>query len=184
MKYEVEQKFPVADLSETAGKLAEMGAEIGEPQCEVDLYFAHPGRDFAVTDEALRIRTVGDSCWITYKGPKIDATTKTRRELQLPLSPEAGAAAWQTMLEALGFVPAGEVTKHRRRANLEWQERQVEVTLDEVQRLGTFVEIEVVTDSEDLDAAKACVAALADHLRLSGSQRRSYLELLLEGQGG
>ena len=44
-----------------------------------------PCRDFAQTDEALRIRTVGDTSFVTYKGPKLDATTKTRRELELPL---------------------------------------------------------------------------------------------------
>jgi len=31
-----------------------------------------------------------------------------------------------------------------------------------------------------LDSAKACIIALAEKLGLSGSERRSYLELLLE----
>jgi len=64
------------------------------------------------------------------------------------------------------------------------QGRQVEASLDEVERLGTFAELELVVDEHDLEAAKACIASLAAALGLVGSQRRSYLELLLEKEGG
>ncbi len=86
MPYEVEMKFPAADLAELESRLAGLGATIAAPQSEVDVYFAHPARDFAKTDEALRIRRKGSLNFITYKGPKIDAATKTRREIELPLS--------------------------------------------------------------------------------------------------
>ena len=85
MQYEVEQKFPVADLAAVEAGLAALGAGISAPREEVDLYFAHPARDFAATDEALRLRLTGLQGSITYKGPKIDAVTKTRREIELPL---------------------------------------------------------------------------------------------------
>ena len=117
MQYEVEQKFPVADLEAIQRRLAELGAAIPEPEEEVDLFFAHPARDFAATDEALRLRQKGGRGFVTYKGPKIDAATKTRRELELPLGDAPAAiAAWREMLEALGFRPAGEVRKSRRKA--------------------------------------------------------------------
>ncbi len=35
---------------------------------EKDAYFNAPHRDFATTDEALRIRTVDGRCVLTYKG--------------------------------------------------------------------------------------------------------------------
>ena len=115
MNYEVEQKFPVDDLAAVGAALTALGAEIAPPRLERDVYYTHPGRDFAHTDEALRIRRVGHDCWLTYKGPKIDATTKTRRELELPL--EAGRAdEWAELLEALGFRPLAEVRKQRARA--------------------------------------------------------------------
>ena len=53
----------------------------GEPAEQVDTYFSHPARDFAATDEALRIRSIDQENFVTYKGPKLDATTKTRREI-------------------------------------------------------------------------------------------------------
>ena len=58
---EVEQKFPVADLAQIAARLTALGAPPGEPGCEEDCYYRHPARDFAQTDEALRIRCVGSA---------------------------------------------------------------------------------------------------------------------------
>lgn len=184
MTYEVEQKFPVPDLATAESRLAALGATISEPQQEVDLYFAHPARDFARTDEAIRIRRKGASNWLTYKGPKIDATTKTRREIDLPLAQgEAAAAAWRELLEALGFTPVAEVRKSRRKAMVHWQGHRVECSLDDVQRLGTYVELEIVAEAEGVEAARACLASLAETLGLCGSERRSYLELLLAADG-
>jgi adenylate cyclase class 2 len=181
MSYEVEQKFPVADLRELETRLRELGATVSESQPEVDLYFAHPARDFAATDEALRIRRKGAASWITYKGAKIDQTTKTREELDLELPPgEAPAGAWRRLLEALGFRPVAEVRKSRRKAAIPWQGRQIEASLDRVEQLGTFAELELVTEAGDVEAAKACIASLAARLGLAQSERRSYLELLLE----
>jgi adenylate cyclase, class 2 len=180
MKLEVEQKFPVTDMAALETRLTELGATVSEPQGEVDVYFAHPARDFAKTDEALRIRRKGRSNFITYKGPKIDATTKTRREVELPLPPdEESAAAWLGLLKTLGFTPVGEVCKSRRKALVAWQGRRVEASLDEVQGLGAFAELELVVDDQDIEPAKACIVSLAVALGLVNSERRSYLELLL-----
>ena len=125
MPYEVELKFPVPDLPGFSQKLADQAVPISAAQQEIDLYFAHPARDFAQTDEALRLRRKGDTNHITYKGPKIDATTKTRREIELPLGPGSESlAAWTALLEAVGFRPVGEVRKFRRKATVAWQGRR------------------------------------------------------------
>lgn len=181
MNYEVEIKFPVEDISTVEATLAALDASISETRVEVDLYFNHPARDFAQTDEALRLRRTGAVNRITYKGPKVDQLTKTRRELDLPLADGADVFdAWSTMLAALGFTPVGEVRKQRRKAFVPWQGRTVEVSLDRLDRLGTFVELELVVPPDEFDAARACLVALADHLGLVHSERRSYLNLLLE----
>ena len=181
MKYEVEQKFPVDNLRAVEERLGELGAEITDERVEVDRYYNHPARDFAETDEALRIRRVGTANRITYKGPKIDEVTKTRQELELPLGEgERAAADWMKLLETLGFSTVSEVHKRRRKARVAWQDRTVEVSLDEVTGLGTFVELELVVEEEDLDMARGCIADLADELGLDQSERRGYLHLLLE----
>ena len=79
MTLEVEQKFRVADLDAVATLLQEMGVVAQPPVEETDLYFQHPARDFAASDEALRIRQKAGVCFLTYKGPKLDPLTKTRR---------------------------------------------------------------------------------------------------------
>ncbi len=110
MKYEVEQKFPVDNLQDVETRLAELGAEVAAERVEVDRYYNHPARDFAETDEALRIRRVGLVNKITYKGPRIDKVTKTRQELELPLGEgDRAAGDWIKMLETLGFSTVSEV---------------------------------------------------------------------------
>jgi adenylate cyclase class 2 len=181
VKYEVEQKHPVSEFASLEETLRAMGVAISGAEEELDLYFAHPLRDFAETDEALRIRRKGDESWITYKGPKIDSTTKTRREIELPLGGEAATAIrWQGLLEELGFTVAGEVRKSRRRAEVPWEGGPVGMTLDEVGGLGTFVELEIQSDAAGIDAARSRLAELARRLGLEKSERRSYLELLLD----
>jgi adenylate cyclase, class 2 len=178
VKFEVEQKHRVDDLAALEARLAAWGAERGDAIEQADQYFAHPCRDFAMTDEALRIRTVGDESFVTYKGPKLDATTKTRREIELPL---ADGHQFSEMLVALGFTPVAVVRKTRRPFVLERGGQQVHGAIDEVGTLGTFVEFEISVDEAGVEAAKRIIAGVAAELQLGSSERRSYLEMLLAG---
>jgi adenylate cyclase, class 2 len=183
MHFEVEQKFRVANRKLLVERLRALGIHEMETVVQVDHYFNHPARDFAQTDEALRLRRVGELNFVTYKGPKLDATTKTRRELELPLSPgEKAAAEFSELLIALGFRSVAEVRKCRRNLQLVWQDRRVEIALDAVDDVGNFVELELSVDETETAAAKACIASLAAELALTVSERRSYLELLLENK--
>lgn len=178
--YEVERKYGVADTAALIANVRALGGDFVGPQEQVDMYYAHPARDFAKTDEALRIRRAGDEAFITYKGPKIDAASKTREEIELPLAGGLKAVGgFARLLEALGFRPVAEVAKQRRKAAIAWQELQFEIALDEVGSLGTFVELETAADQAQLEAAKGALASLAEKLALTDAERRSYLELLL-----
>ena len=179
MRLEVEQKFRVDSHAAVADSLARLGAGVGEPGVEVDTYFAHPSRDFAATDEALRLRSRGAEHIVTYKGPKLDLQTKTRREIEASLADDASAAKMREVLLALGFRPVADVRKTRRAAEVRMREAAIEVTLDEVDGVGTFVELEIQADERDADQAKAAIAELAAELGLVDIERRSYLELLL-----
>lgn len=183
--YEVEQKYviQVADLPEIERRLNELQPERRPEIEQIDTYFAHPQRDFGQTDEALRLRQVGEANFVTYKGPKIDATTKTRREIELPLSPgAAGASEFQDLLQALSFQPVRQVRKTRRPVLVVWESARVEVALDNVAGLGPFVELEISADQGELDAARARLASLAEYMGLQQVERTSYLELLLAQQ--
>lgn len=181
--YEVEIKFRVADPATLEQRLTALGAMLAAPVDQIDRYFGHPARDFAVTDEALRLRRVGDEVAVTWKGPRIDTATKTRREIELAVAAVGPGAAtagqWTELLEALGFRPVREVAKRRRTAVLTWQGAPVEVAIDHVGGLGDFVEIEIQADAESVDTARGRIESLAAALGCTTPERRSYLELLL-----
>ncbi len=181
MSYEVEQKYPVADHQQVQGRLSALGAVRGPCQTQIDTYYAHPQRDFAETDEALRIRRIDQANCMTYKGPKLDSTTKTRQEIELTIAGgPAGAAAGEAMWQALGFRRVAEVTKQRQLYHLDRGGMPIELACDQVQGVGNFVELEIVVDDPaELDRARQALADLARALHLDAVERRSYLELLL-----
>ena len=187
--YEVELKFHVADVAALERRLEALAVRFEPAVDQVDRYFAHPCRDFAVTDEALRLRRVGDDVAITWKGPRIGAGAKTREELELGLTAaavadgaEPGAITidrWTRLLEALGFRQVREVAKRRRPARVSWNSVEIEIALDAVAGLGDFVELEILSEPEGISQAVARLESLAVTLGCTTPERRSYLELLL-----
>ena len=71
------------------------------------------------------------------------------------------------------------VRKSRRPFELAARGQSVHGAWDEIDGLGTFVELELTADEASLAEAQAVIAALAGELQLGPSERRSYLELLL-----
>src|SRR5580692_4456336 len=112
---EIEQKFAHADFAQLERLLAEWGAAPGDAHDEADHYFNAPDRDFARTDEAFRLRRVGQANFLTYKGPKQASAVKKRVELEVPLSTgDEAAEQFIRLLVHLGYRPVAVVRKHRR----------------------------------------------------------------------
>jgi adenylate cyclase class 2 len=179
--YEVELKVR-ADLETVRGRLAELGADRVDAVRQRDTYYDAPHREFAETDEALRIREEthdGEGTTrLTYKGPRIDETTKTREEFETAAE---DSDALEGILDGLGFSPAATVEKEREHYAIEG----FTVTLDSVTDVGEFVEVEVDVESEgEVDAAREEAIALLKRLELDpeASVRTSYLGLLLAGE--
>lgn len=182
MLYEVEQKHRLENLADFEQKLQQREIPLGPVQHQIDSYFNHPSREFAQTDEAFRIRQVGELNFVTYKGPRVDRVTKTRQELEMPLTPGTAAAAdFTRLLVALGFTPAGTVCKTRRAFSIPRAGHAVVGCIDEILDVGIFVELELTVDQGELDNARQIIASLADELELGSGERRSYLEIFLNG---
>ncbi len=182
--YEVEMKFPAGDPAGLEQKLVGLAARFGDSVEQIDRYFTHPARDFAKTDEALRLRRVGGDVAITWKGPRIDTATKTRREIELPLAAVGPAGSrtiqeWTELLESLGFRQVMEVAKRRRPARVPWHGSDVDVAIDSVAGLGEFVELELQARQGEVPQARSVIESLAAELACGEQERRSYLELLL-----
>lgn len=164
-----------ADLDAVRARLDALDAEAQGTVEQADTYFDHPARSFAETDEALRVRRAGDSAALTYKGPKVDAASKTRRELETAIAdPEAAEA----LLRALDFEPVATVEKRRERYALDGYT----VALDAVEGVGEFVEVEAEGEAADIDELLAGANAVLERLGLDPDDgvRAAYLELLLD----
>lgn len=181
-EFEVELKFPLPrGRDEVLADLRLRGAQLRETVRQVDVYFAHPQRDFATTDEALRLRSVGDENYLTYKGPLLDEHSKTRQEIEIPFSagPRVADQMW-ALLRAVGFRDVRKVTKDRSELELNWEGRPFHISLDAVEGLGEYLEIETIASGGSWQAARDAALRLAESLGLTESERRSYLQLLLE----
>jgi adenylate cyclase, class 2 len=168
---EIEIKAPCPDLEALEAKLKALGARDFGRLFQRDVYYSHPKRDFARTDEALRLRVENDLTLVTYKGPKLDKGSKTREELEVSLG---NAQTFAKILERLGFRPVMTVTKLRKIYGI----KGISVCLDQVEGLGDYVEFEF--EGEDLEAGKARIMALMSELGVEGNERRSYLELIMQ----
>ena len=189
--YEVELKVQAAHEPIREALAAREATRLGTVR-QADTYYDAPHRSFADTDEALRLRhetreggteeREGDTAederemtHLAYKGPLIEAASKTREEAETAVTdPDATGA----ILAALGFTPAARVTKHRERFVL----GEYTIALDSVEDLGTFVEVERTVEADDgIGAARDGARELLADLGLDPDDqvRTSYLELLL-----
>lgn len=193
--YEVELKVP-ADHTQIRQALTERGSTLEGPIGQSDTYYNAPHRDFAETDEALRLRRTepvtdpsGDvaetvsaavsdgTATLTYKGPLLESEAKSREEVEVQVgnSEQTGM-----LLTNLGFEAAASVAKLRETAQI----NGYEVTLDRVAGLGSYVEVEgEAPDESDIRAVTAGARSVLRDLGLdpTDSIQSSYLELLQEG---
>lgn len=185
MSFEVEVKYRGVDHDQLVGKLAELGAEPQGRVEQADLYMNHPARDFAVTNEAFRIRRIGDENRITYKGPKHAGPTKTREEIEIPFAPGPDEfEGLARLFELLSFRSVATIRKRRESFHLRFDDHDLEIALDRAEGLGDFAEIEAIAaDSADLPRAQKAVLGLAQRLGLSEVEPRSYLRMDLENRG-
>jgi adenylate cyclase class 2 len=177
---EVEVKYRLPDPAVVEARLRAWGAVVVADHAESDHYLNAPDRDFARTDEALRLRRIGERNFLTYKGPRHDATSKTRTEVEVPCPPgDAAAEAFLKLFRSLGYRPTAVVRKRRR--IYEWARDgfTVHACLDDVTDVGRFVELEIVAEDAEYAAARETVLRIAAELALSPTETRSYLEQLL-----
>lgn len=182
---EIEMKFPVAEFGAVEQKLAAWQARREPAIAEADHYFNAPDRDFARTDEALRLRRIGAHNIITYKGPKQAGPAKTRVEIEVPLEDGAEAAdGFCRLVQKLGYRPTAVVRKQRTIWHFARAGFDLQACLDEVEDVGRFVEVEIVAAPERRSEAERVLQDVAKELGLHDSERKSYLEMLLARRGG
>lgn len=189
--YEVELKVP-ASHEPVRDRLESMELSREGYVEQTDTYYDAPHREFAESDEALRIRRVrrldgkretdsstagrGDArVTLTYKGPLVDDASKTRAERETDVADGDELAG---ILSGLGFDPTATVEKRREYFTVDGYT----VVLDDVSGLGEFVEVEREAAEVDVDSVREGAIAVLETIGLDPDDaiRKSYLELLLE----
>lgn len=171
MEQEIEAKFRLDDPGAISARLQACGARRVAQVLETNRMFDTAERKLLAADCGLRLRTCrrldGDeraSSTLTYKGPRAAGEVKVREEIETTVGDPSSIA---TILQRLGF---NEVIIYEKRRET-WQLDDCEVCLDELPRLGWFVEIE--------GPSPAAIQRVCHRLALSDrtAVRETYVEL-------
>jgi len=170
---EIELKVRISSLEPVRQQLIRLNAQFCGRIHEHDVYYNAPHRDFGITDEAIRVRYSDDHAVVTYKGAKIKTSGLKARE-ELTTAVESGEI-FEQVLDRLGFGKTAEVNKWRENYKL----GTMAVSLDSVDELGTFAEIEIMAEDDDSDVSLQ-IEKISKELGIQGEPiLASYLELLL-----
>jgi adenylate cyclase class 2 len=153
MAIEIEAKMKVANLAPVRRRLARSGGRRVRAELETNMFFDRPGAKLRRSGRGLRIRRATDSggserCTVTLKGPLRPGRLKSRDEIQFKVDDPKAARA---LLEELGYSLTLSFQKRRE----SWEFRRCEVSLDELPRLGCFVEIEGPSQQRIMSARRA-----------------------------
>jgi len=144
---EIEVKIRTKDLDLVKTQLEERGCQLSESLVQHDVIYsleANAKKEWEDSKEGnvvMRIRRQGDSTEFNLKKQKTNELDNLEYETKI-----SNPDDMHKILAELGYVPQVEVKKVRRKCKLE----DYEICLDEVERLGSFVEIEKLAP-EDAD---------------------------------
>ena len=171
MPVEIEAKFRVESLKPYIERVEQSGGEWIDELEQRDQFFDRVDRSLLKADSGLRLRIEKgreiNRTQLCFKGPRQQGQYKRREEIEFEISDEKMATM---LLEALGFIPTLVVEKKRRMAQLS----SCQVCLDEVNGLGSFIEIEGPSEAEVEQVA--IKLALNEHRHI----RSSYVTMLAE----
>ncbi len=170
---EVEIKVKIDDKDKVVKQLKKLGFKFIKKKFQEDIYFNGIDRDFKETDEALRIRDEDGNFFVTYKGKKIDKISKTREEIEVKIEDKE---KMRQIFKKLGFKEVPPIRKIREI----YRKGDMEASIDEVEGLGLFLELEkVISNINDKDEVLEEMMDILKALNISKDNiiRKSYLEL-------
>ena len=179
---EVEQKFRLTrDTRSSIQGILDARCGKAEAIRQVDTVFLLRGgsfKTFQCGDPVMRIRlTENGSVTLTYKRALHGSEDCVEYELTVDSAETA-----KRLLQEVGYMPVVHVDKRRRTYRLE----DVLVTLDDVENLGSFMEIEALcADESGISDAKRAVDRVASEFHMEERDRefRKYDELLTDSDG-
>ena len=179
---EVELKIFVKNITKLEEKILQKGFTKGNSMKESDYYLDDESGSIRNNDQALRVRCSQDlnsgvvTNTITYKGPKLDTISMTRKELEMHTDHlETGIE----IFSSLGYKKIYPVIKRREY----FHKNNISACIDQVEHLGNFFELEIIVENES--EKNEALEQLLNLLGELGYQKddiitRSYLSMLQE----
>ena len=139
---EIEVKVRVNNFGDIEKKLNDNGCTLSEPISQHDVIYSLKSstEEFESAKEGdiiIRIRHMEDGAQLNLKKQRSSEMDNLEYETEISNPEET-----HKILETLGWHPVVEVKKMRRKGKL----GEYEICLDQVEKLGTFIELEKLTD--------------------------------------
>ncbi|GAA1787982.1 class IV adenylate cyclase [Planosporangium flavigriseum] len=164
---ETESKHRVRDTGAVRAVLDRLGFRADAASLQADEYYDTPAGLLRTADLVLRLRLIDGQVTAGFKGPRTFLTDGSHSRLEVEL-PAAEAEEVREELARQGLVCVWRLQKRRReyrRAGL-----SIVVCLDELPRLGHFVELE--GPSDDIAAVRRSLGA-----HIGPPERLNYRDL-------
>src|SRR3989344_3875201 len=146
MRKEIEVKAKITDITALLAKLSVLGVALSEPLKQEDIIYTNfPDEEFADFKPGvnfLRIRKNNGKVLFTLKQSFVNELEGIEKELEISNEKEM-----EDILSLLGYHQAVQVIKTRRQAKY----KDYEICLDEVETLGSFIEVEKLADEDSLE---------------------------------
>ena len=138
---EIEMKAKIKNGTEMIKKLEDLGCVFNNPILQNDTVFSNPSISFVEFlpdgQNLLRIREQNDEIIFTLKRPQANELDAIEREVRVDKRKEL-----EDIIKFMGYEKAIVVRKTRRTARF----RDYEICVDEVEELGSFIELERISD--------------------------------------
>lgn len=141
---EVEVKAKVSDLSKIRTLLEKKGVQFSDTVIQKDIIYCEEKvlprfGEFMSGSVFLRIRDTGDKVYFTLKKSESNELDSVERETII-----SDLKQMEDAILLMGYVEGARVNKMRRTGKY----GDYEICLDEVEGLGSFIEVEVISDKD------------------------------------
>ncbi len=139
---EIELKFKVEDMNDLLAKLRDMDCEVSEILSQNDTIYVSDLNHVESVEGSIWLRVRKENEKVELNLKKQSAKIQESKEIEFEVSSYEKA---NQLLETLGYQKWVVVNKKRRYSHY----LNYNLCIDEVERLGSFLEIELLVDEED-----------------------------------
>lgn len=165
MKQEIEIKVKIDSFDSVKNKFIEMGCVWTEPATQDDTTFVNYEGDYmkwSSDANFLRIRKTKNKIIFTLKrSTHENEMASIEKEVEI-----SDAEEMQELLELMGYHAAVHVVKTRMKTKY----KDYEICLDNVEKLGAFIEVEHITDG-DPEKSQAAMVEFLKNIGVDVSKR-------------